>query len=117
MVAAWMSGYFRGARNQLVFDFTRFNTNGKLVSAFCKKNGGADERHSEERTLSKRVMLSVACAWPVPDEPQRIRVAVNTAAVCCFMASPLLMALLGVAVAAACTSSRANVEFSYVAGR
>jgi len=71
MVAAWMSGYFRGARNQLVFDFTRFNTNGKLVSAFCKKNGGADERHSEERTLSKRVMLSVACAWPVPDEPPK----------------------------------------------
>jgi len=40
MVAAWMSGYFRAARNQPVFDFTRFNTNRKAVAAYCKKNGG-----------------------------------------------------------------------------
>jgi len=40
MVASWMSGYFRAARNQPMFDFTRFNTNRKLVGAYCKKNGG-----------------------------------------------------------------------------
>ena len=40
MVASWMSGYFLGARNQPVFDFQRFNTNRKLVAAYCKKNGG-----------------------------------------------------------------------------
>lgn len=40
LVASWMSGYFRAAREQPVFDFTRFNTNRKLVGAYCKKNGG-----------------------------------------------------------------------------
>jgi hypothetical protein len=40
LVASWMSGYFRAARDQPVFDFTRFNTNRKAVAAHCKKNGG-----------------------------------------------------------------------------
>jgi HdeA/HdeB family len=40
MVASWMSGYFRAARNQPVFDFTRFNTNRRAVGAHCKRNGG-----------------------------------------------------------------------------
>jgi hypothetical protein len=40
LVASWMSGYFRAARNQPVFDFQRFNSNRRLVGAHCKKNGG-----------------------------------------------------------------------------
>jgi len=40
MVASWMSGYFRAAKDQPVFEFERFNANRKRVAAYCKKNGG-----------------------------------------------------------------------------
>jgi hypothetical protein len=40
LVASWMSGYFRAAREQPVFDFQRFNSNRKIVGAYCKKHGG-----------------------------------------------------------------------------
>jgi len=40
MIAAWMSGYFRAAMNQPIFDFQRFANNRKIVDSYCKKRGG-----------------------------------------------------------------------------
>jgi hypothetical protein len=40
MIASWMSGYFRAARNQPVVDFQRFSNNKKIVVNYCKKSGG-----------------------------------------------------------------------------
>ncbi len=40
MIAYWMSGYFRGARSEPIFDFQRFANNKLAVGKYCKKNGG-----------------------------------------------------------------------------
>ena len=40
LIASWMSGYFRAAMNQPIFDFQRFANNRKIVGNYCKKRGG-----------------------------------------------------------------------------